>query len=137
MSFTPDTNTRRVLFLCPHGAAKSVIAVALFNRAATQRGLDAVAFNAGTEPDPEVPARVIALLTEAQLAVPAGAPRAVTNADIAGAHCVVSMGCALTDLPAQPAVWLDWGDVPAVSADPARAFAVIGEKVNALITTLR
>ena len=33
------TAQKRVLFLCPHNAAKSVLAVAEFNRLAQQRGM--------------------------------------------------------------------------------------------------
>ncbi len=42
---------RTVLFLCPHNAAKSVIAAALFAREAARRGLAIHADSAGTEPD--------------------------------------------------------------------------------------
>jgi protein-tyrosine-phosphatase len=41
----------RVLFLCPHNAAKSMLAIAKFNRLAQQRGLSLRADSAGKEPD--------------------------------------------------------------------------------------
>ena len=57
--------TRTVLFLCPHNAAKSVIAAAYWNRVAAARGLDIAADSAGTEPSPAVsPAVVEALAAE-------------------------------------------------------------------------
>jgi protein-tyrosine-phosphatase len=43
----------RILFLCPHNAAKGVIAAAYFNRFAQQIGLLWVADSAGTEHDLE------------------------------------------------------------------------------------
>src|SRR4030095_5910958 len=44
----------RVLFVCLHGAAKSVVAAAHFRRLASARGLSISAVAAGTEPDPEL-----------------------------------------------------------------------------------
>src|SRR4030095_6320490 len=40
----------KVLFLCPHGAAKSVLASAYFQRAARERGLTVRVDSAGIEP---------------------------------------------------------------------------------------
>src|SRR5919198_3447437 len=42
----------RVLFVCVHGAAKSVIAAAHFRKLAAARGISIDAVAAGTEPDP-------------------------------------------------------------------------------------
>ncbi len=59
-------STRTVLFLCPHNAAKSVMAAAYFRRLAERRRLDVRADSAGTEPSPETsPAVVAALRAEA------------------------------------------------------------------------
>src|SRR5499425_1017044 len=44
----------RVLFVCLHGAAKSVIGAAHFRRLAAERGLAIAAVAAGTEPDPQL-----------------------------------------------------------------------------------
>ena len=46
--------SRSVLFVCLHGAAKSVLAAADFERLAAERGLAITADSAGTEPDPEI-----------------------------------------------------------------------------------
>lgn len=43
-----------VLFVCLHGAAKSVIAASYFQRLAAERGVKVRAVFAGTEPEPEV-----------------------------------------------------------------------------------
>ena len=48
----PQPAGRRVLFMCPHGAAKSVLASAYFRRLAKERGLNVEVDSAGTEPDP-------------------------------------------------------------------------------------
>ena len=43
-----------VVFVCEHGAAKSVLAAAYFNRFAAQMGLDMQAVARGTKPDQEL-----------------------------------------------------------------------------------
>ena len=55
--------TPTVLFLCPHGAAKSVLASAYFERMAKERGLNVRVESAGTDPDPTVSPAVAAHLT--------------------------------------------------------------------------
>jgi hypothetical protein len=47
-------DVRTVLFLCPHNAAKSVIAAAYCVRLAAARGVTLRAASAGTDPDPGV-----------------------------------------------------------------------------------
>ncbi len=51
--------TPRVVFVCLHGSAKSLIAAEHFCRLAAQQGLDVRATSAGTDPDPEIPLHVI------------------------------------------------------------------------------
>jgi hypothetical protein len=59
----PPTKSPTVLFMCPHGAAKSVLASAYFQRLAKERGLNVRVDSAGTEPDPAVSPAVAAHLT--------------------------------------------------------------------------
>src|SRR5689334_20099632 len=53
-----EVNSSTVVFVCEHGAAKSVIAAAHFNRLATERGLPFRAISRGTKPDDAVAAGV-------------------------------------------------------------------------------
>jgi hypothetical protein len=48
-------DTTRVVFVCEHGSVKSMIAAALFNRLATERGLASRAVSRGTVPDSAIP----------------------------------------------------------------------------------
>src|SRR5215470_5942794 len=50
----PATSKPRVVFVCLHGAAKSVVGAAHFRRVAAARGLAVDAVAAGTEPDPDL-----------------------------------------------------------------------------------
>jgi len=49
------TPPRRVLFVCLHGSAKSLIALEHFRRLAAERGIAVEAAAAGTAPDAEIP----------------------------------------------------------------------------------
>jgi len=51
-----------VLFVCLHGAAKSVLAAAEFERLARAQGVEARAVFAGTEPDAQIAPVVVARL---------------------------------------------------------------------------
>jgi hypothetical protein len=54
-----------VLFMCPHGAAKSVLASAYFQRLAKERGLNVRVESAGTQPNAEVAPAVASHLVHA------------------------------------------------------------------------
>jgi arsenate reductase len=129
--------TETVLFLCPHGAAKSVLAAALFQRLADARGLPLQPDCAGTEPDPELAPRVAALLAREGLAAPVERPQMVTEAMLEGAAWVISLGCARDELPGAPRRWEQWDDVPPPSQDLAGAYARIQQHLAAWSTTLR
>ncbi|GIX32669.1 MAG: low molecular weight phosphatase [Lysobacterales bacterium] len=59
---------RRVLFLCTHNSARSIIAEALFNHLAAARGVSARAESAGSAPSGRVQPLAMAVLEEAGIA---------------------------------------------------------------------
>ena len=125
-----------VLFLCPHGAAKSVLASAYFQRVAKERGLNMRVESAGTDPDPEVAPRVSEHLKKSGLDVPVAKPRRVTDADMAAADVVISIGCDPKSMPSPRGTLVRWDDVPAPSEDFAAADARIRERVIQLVDEL-
>ena len=125
-----------VLFMCPHGAAKSVLASAYFARLAKERGLDVRVVSAGTEPDPNVAPAVARHLERSGYPVPAAKPRRATAEDMKTADVVVSIGCDLKDLPPPSGTLVRWDDVPAPSEDFARADEKIRERVLQLVDEL-
>jgi protein-tyrosine-phosphatase len=125
-----------VLFLCPHGAAKSVLASAYFIRAARERGLNVRVDAAGTEPDPVVAATVSKHLTGRGYPLPVTTPRRVTADAFTQADLVISLGCDLKDLPAPHGTLRRWDDVPAPSEGFAAADQAIYAKVMALVEEL-
>ena len=125
-----------VLFMCPHGAAKSVLASAYFQRLAKERGLNVRVESAGTQPDAEVAPAVASHLTKNGYAVPIAKPRRVTSEDLAMADVVISIGCDLKGLPLPPSKLRTWDDVPSPSEDFARADEAIRQRVVDLIAEL-
>jgi arsenate reductase (thioredoxin) len=125
-----------ILFLCPHGAAKSVMAAAYFNHLAKRAGLPVVADTAGTEPDNSSSPAVVALLGKEGIDVPDRLPRRVTGDDLAQAQYVISLGCNLDDLDTAPERVEQWLNVPSPSEDLPGARRVILAHVEALITRL-
>lgn len=128
----------RVLFLCPHNAAKGVIAAELFNQLMEEKQLSWVADSAGTEPDSEVMPATVELLNERGIDVSAYKPRHVTEQDFERADYIISMGCDVAELsPLAAAKITDWSDIPPVSQQPKEAFQAISRNVEKLIATLR
>jgi arsenate reductase len=128
--------TDTVLFLCPHGAAKSVLAAALCERLAVEQGLSLRATCAGTEPDPEVAPHVRALLEREGLPLPLDQPQLVTNAMLDAAAWVISLGCSLDELPVTPRRWQQWDDVPPPSQELQGAYARIQEHLAVWLAAL-
>jgi len=124
-----------VLFLCPHGAAKSVLAAALCQRMATARGRALLAICAGTEPDPEIAPPVGRLLNDEELALPIAQPQRVTATMLAEATYVISLGCDQDALPAVPRHWECWDDVPPPSQDLQGAYLCIEQHLTVWLQT--
>jgi len=132
----PATKPPTVLFMCPHGAAKSVLASAYFQRLAKERGLNVRVDSAGTEPDPAVSSAVAAHLTRQGYAIPIAKPRKATAEEVAAADVVISIGCDLSALPAPRGQLQRWDEVPAPSEDFAAADEAIRKRVVALVEEL-
>ena len=125
--------SRLVVFVCLHGAAKSVIAGAYFNRLAEERGLAVHASAAGIEPEPEIPGPVREGLLKDGLAVGHVRPRSVTRDELASAWRVVSFGCDLSALAPPGRTVEKWDDVPMVSDGFAAARDAIAARVRRLL----
>ena len=124
---------QKVLFVCLHGAAKSVLAAADFERMAKERGLRVTAESAGTEPDPEIAPGVAAALKAEGLDLAGRKPRPVTREMAAAAARVVAFGCDLGAAAPPGAAVEQWADVPAVSDGVPAARAVIRRHLERLL----
>ncbi len=104
--------SQSVVFVCEHGAAKSVIATAYFNKLAAERGLPYRATFRGTSPQDELSVRAVAGLKADGIAVPSGKPAAITDEDVQNATHIFAIGCTLPEKALRSGKADDWSDVP-------------------------
>jgi protein-tyrosine-phosphatase len=79
-----------ILFICPHHAAKSIMAAAYCNQIAAERGVALRADSAGTEPSAEVMPSVAALLASEGIDTAEFRPRRVTVEELSAAGWIVT-----------------------------------------------
>ena len=125
-----------ILFMCPHGAAKSVLASAYFQRLAKERGLNVRVESAGTDPDATVSPAVAAHLKGQGHSIPIAKPRKVAPDEFASADVVISIGCDLGALPQPLGRLVRWDEVPALSDDFTAADEAIRKRVTDLVEEL-
>src|SRR5262245_27387800 len=101
-----------IVFVCEHGAAKSVIATAYFNKLAAERGLPFRATFRGTSPQDDLSVRAVEGLKSDGVAIPSGKPTAISDTDVADATHIFAIGCTLPDKARQSGKAGDWSDVP-------------------------
>ena len=128
----PAATRPRVLFVCLHGAAKSVVGAAHFRRLAAARGLQIDAAAAGTEPDAELTPRAVKGLAADGLTPAPARPRPVTLYDLETASRVVSFGCDVSPARASVEQWT----VPNVGDGYEIARDRIVENVERLVAEL-
>jgi arsenate reductase (thioredoxin) len=127
-----QTPLKPVVFVCEHGAAKSVVAAAHFNKLAAERGLPVRAISRGTAPDAAVPAGIADGLRRDGLAVPAGfVPTLVSSQEVANATRVVAFDVTLPGATASR-----WDKLPAFSDGYDAASRAIADRVEALVREL-
>jgi protein-tyrosine-phosphatase len=122
-----------VVFVCEHGAARSVIAATYFNQFARERGLPERAVARGTNIDAAFSPAVISGLRKEGMPLPPGKPVAVTAAEVAQSNRLVTLGCRLPDHVKTPANSAAWDDVPSPGADFDAAKDVIVRHVQELV----
>jgi protein-tyrosine-phosphatase len=120
-----------VVFVCHHGAAKSVIAAALLERLAAEQGRSVRALARGTEPEPEIPPEVVEGLRAAGVPIEPRRPQWPTGEELASAARVVSFGPELSGVAAE-----QWNDVPAVADGFAAAYDAISARLPRLLAAL-
>lgn len=125
--------TLHVLFVCQHGAAKSLIAARHFEKLAQERGITVNAAAAGVEPDDVIPPHVIAGLLADGVDGSVDIPQPVTPELIRDSQIVVSFGCDLSALPEGPHRIIQWNDVPAVSDGYDTARTAILNRLHAIL----
>jgi protein-tyrosine-phosphatase len=125
-----------VVFVCEHGAAKSVIATAYFNKLARERGLPYRATFRGTDPQAELSVSALKGLREDGIEIPAGKPTAISTADVEKATHLFAIGCTLPAAATSSGKAGDWSDVPDGQGYAAMRDAIV-RHVTALLDDLQ
>ena len=101
-----------VVFVCEHGAAKSVIATAYFNKIAAERGLKARATYRGVNPQADLSVSAMKGLKEDGLTVDEHKPSPISQADVDRASVIFAIGCTLPSNAVASGKAGNWDDVP-------------------------
>jgi hypothetical protein len=128
--------TRSILFICEHGAAKSVIAAAYFDKLAKERGLKYRAVFRGTNPDARIAPAAEKGLEKDGLKIQGWKPQIVTQKDMEEAAAIVTLSCALPGKEAVAGKVAEWEGGPSVSENYPAARDHIVQKVQSLVDDL-
>ena len=126
---SPGGSVPQVLFICARGAARSVIAAALWERAGGR------ARAGGMDPTERIYPEVVEAMGEVGVDVTGAVPRAVTPPDIAWADLVVTIDCTSevdAESTTQTAVWT----VPDVEGDPLTRMRAIRDAISEQVSDL-
>lgn len=136
--FSQDTRKAdsTIVFVCEHGAARSTIAAAYFNKLAREQGLKYRAVFRGTNPDSAIGAATKKGLELDGFKVAGWKPKAATKEDLENAARVVSLDCIIpqTHTPSKPVV--QWTGIPLISVNYNAGRDTILKKVQALVAEL-
>jgi protein-tyrosine-phosphatase len=103
-----------IVFVCEHGAAKSIIAAAYFNKLAGERNLNTLAIARGTNPDPELSPKTIAGLQEDGLTPTESKPQQLSLADLESSQQIITF-CELPEEYQNNITLEHWNNIPPVS----------------------
>jgi protein-tyrosine-phosphatase len=121
-----------IVFVCEHGAAKSVIAAAYFNKLAseTSSGLRAIA--RGTYPDQELSPKTITGLRGDGLTPTEPIPQKLSIVDAESARRIIAF-CELPGEYEKETIIEYWEGIPPVSENYEKARDAILEKLNRMM----
>jgi protein-tyrosine-phosphatase len=127
-----------IVFVCEHGSSKSLVAAALFNRMAEQRGLSPRAISravSSRSADSQVPARLIQNMSGDGFHVETFQPQALTASEAAGAARVVVINYddnvdAAANVPVER-----WDGVPPVGTDYENAKKSMAAPIETLLSS--
>jgi hypothetical protein len=123
----------KILFVCEHGAAKSVIAAKELEKMARERGVSIQAVTRGTTPDPEIPMSVRTGLKADGIEIGTMKPVLVKPEDLQSADRVISFGPDLSAIGGKTVKVEDWSATPDVSANFPAARDYIVKRLQTLL----
>lgn len=121
-----------IIFVCEHGAAKSILAAAYFNKLAQERNLSLHAIARGTHPDEELSPITVAGLHEDGLTPNESVPQKLSLEEIESAQQIIAF-CELSSEFKQKVKIEQWSDIPPVSENYEKARDMIVAKLKAMM----
>jgi arsenate reductase len=125
-----------IIFVCEHGAAKSILSAAIFNKLAVERGVNLRAIARGTNPDPGISPMIARGLQEDGLVASEPAPKKISKADLNGATHIITF-CALPDDYSGSIRVENWDEVLLAIEDYGKARDRLTERINRLLEGLK
>lgn len=125
-----------IVFVCEHGAAKSVVAATYFNQLAKDAGLDLQAIARGTNPDDKLSEQAVQGLAKDGLTSVQSTPQLLSISDVRSAIRIVSF-CELPTQYGEMTVIEQWTDIPPVSQEYDKSRDVILEHLRDLLNRIR
>ena len=121
-----------ILFVCEHGAAKSILAATYFNKMAAERGLNVHAIARGTHPDQELSPKTVEGLERDGLHPTETNPQKLTRAEVESAQRIISF-CELPAGYPYQVPMEQWNDNPPVSENYETARDAIIQRIDQLL----
>jgi protein-tyrosine-phosphatase len=122
-----------IIFVCEHGAAKSILAAAYFNGLASEKESDLRAIARGTHPDAELSPQTVLGLSKDGLHPTESTPQKLTEADVQSAEHVLTF-CDLSVEYHQKAIIEQWYGIPPVSEDYEKARDAIVGRIHEFLS---
>lgn len=126
---------KKIIFVCEHGAAKSVIAAAYFNKMAKERNLNYLAECRGTFPDSTVAKPIQEGLTRDKVFDPNTKPKKLSISDTTNAERIILFTTLPTDIKTDIKTE-NWSTIPNVDGDYEKRRNAIVKKINELLDSL-
>jgi arsenate reductase (thioredoxin) len=129
-------NSETILFVCEHGAARSTIAAAYFNKLSKAQHLNYQAIFRGTNPDSTLTIGTRKGLMQDSFDVQNWKPLLVSKEDIGKAAQIITFDCTLPSNISITKPMSQWNGVPSISKDYVIARDAILIKVEELVYQL-
>jgi len=126
----------RIIFVCEHGSAKSIVAAAYFNKLAGERKFDLRAIARGIHPDGQLAPQAVEGLHKDGLVPGEQMPRRLSEVEAAGASYLVAF-CQLPEEYDPVAPSERWNDIPPLSEDYGRSRDAMLDRIRQLLDKLR
>jgi len=126
---------KSVVFVCEHGAAKSIVAAAWFNKRVVERGFPFQAIARGTNPDEDLSPMAVEGLALDGITARELVPVKLHPSDLENAVLIVAF-CPLDEKHPSITVSEDWSDVPAISDGYETSRTEIVKRIDELMIRL-